>query len=191
ISATDIAKLLQLSYRLKFHISEAAISALKQVFPETLYPGIVHCSPKTLQTTAKRLSGYDSVFYDCCANVCIAYTMEFSELFECPFCKKPRYNQKGKPLKQFPYLPLIPRLQGMYLHAETAKMLRYRASFREETAGNISDVFSGTHYQKLCTTSVTIGGYCSDYNYFSDQHDVALAFSLDGVSVFKKNRPTC
>ncbi|KAI9328235.1 hypothetical protein DFJ73DRAFT_609422, partial [Zopfochytrium polystomum] len=182
LSQSQHAQLRLQAFRLKFRVPVSALEALQYVYPSD--------DVKSIQATLRRVSGYADEKYDCCIRICMCFSGENSNLKECLFCKHPRYDVNRRPFQQFRYLPLTTRLLGLFKNPETALKMRYRSEFKEENVGDISDVFSGTNYRKLCSTKVGIGSHTCSYNYFADPHDVALAFSLDGVSVFKKDRPT-
>ena len=46
--------------------------------------------------------------------------------------------------------------------------------------GVVKDVFDGSHYQSLLNTTVPSDG-ANPFFYFSDEHDIALGLSTDGL----------
>ncbi|KIK77265.1 hypothetical protein PAXRUDRAFT_167404 [Paxillus rubicundulus Ve08.2h10] len=60
------------------------------------------------------LSGVKPVMYNCCPNLCIAYTAKYIHHQSFPFCEEAWLNADGKPHCQFTYFPLIPHLQGYF-----------------------------------------------------------------------------
>ncbi|KAJ7200626.1 hypothetical protein GGX14DRAFT_336361, partial [Mycena pura] len=129
------------------------------------------------------LSGIVPEWYDCCVQSCIAYTGGYAELDSCPHCQEARRSVAGKPRRQFCYLPLIPRLQGLFQDVEMIRKLRYRHNF-EQKDGVVSDVFDTQHYRDLCQTRVEIDGNPEPYNYFSGIDDIALGFASDSYLLF-------
>lgn len=133
------------------------------------------------------LSGIVPEWYDCCIKSCIAYTGDYTELDSCPHCHEARRSAAGKPRRQFCYLPLIPRLQGLFQDVEIIRKLRYRHNF-EQKDDVISDVFDTQHYRDLCQTRVEIDGNPEPYNYFSGIDDIALGFASDSYLLFDRRR---
>ncbi|CAG8453353.1 19249_t:CDS:2 [Gigaspora rosea] len=65
---------------------------------------------------------------DICINSCCVYTNDFSNLNECPFCKKERYQnqfQRDKPRCQFAYFSIIDHIIIQYQDITQAKNLLY------------------------------------------------------------------
>jgi hypothetical protein len=133
------------------------------------------------------LSGIKPVPYDCCINACIAYTGRYAHHTTCPFCNEHRYSPNGHTRRSFYYLPLIPRLQGLFQSEEMIKKLSYRELYKPN-AESISDVFDGTHYQDLLTKPVVVDGIQRPYPYFSGKRDIALSLCTDGFLLFKRRR---
>ena len=70
---------------------------------------------------------------DCCLNGCILYYKDDAALTHCRFCGKPRSKPKKKrnvaskdvPHKRMHYLPLIPRLERLYVSMSSAPYMRW------------------------------------------------------------------
>lgn len=69
----------------------------------------------------------------------------------------------------------------------------YRAEYTRDNAQSdqIGDVFDGEHYKSLLEKEVEVEGEKIGVNYFSDERDIALAFTSDGFCPFKKRSATC
>src|SRR3977135_596348 len=90
--------------------------------------------------------------YHCCIDTCCAFTGDFSQLEECPYCAHPRYDVSGKPYKTFEYIPIIPRLLGLFHSPEMVREMSYRAT-RTHEAHQYADIFDGAYYQELTWTN--------------------------------------
>jgi hypothetical protein len=128
------------------------------------------------------LSGVKPTFYDMCSASCCLFVGPFAEHIQCSFCLRSRHHFNGKPIARFSYLPVIPRIQGWFGNEAMIRQLQYR-SHRESIPEQISDVFDGSHYQKLLNTYVSIDGTDLEHKYFSDHRDIALGGSTDGFQV--------
>ena len=133
------------------------------------------------------LSGIEPLYFDCCSNLCIAYTGDYELLDKCPLCSQTRFREgmQRTPRRQFCYIPLIPRLQNLFSNQRTLEELLYRHKY-ETKAGIISDVFDGEHYQNLIRTRVTVDGKKLAHKYFSGKHDIAFSVCLDGYLLYKR-----
>jgi hypothetical protein len=152
-----------------------------------------HISIDSPYRLLKRVSSLSNVIpqpVDCCINVCMAYTGTYSELSQCIVCKEPRYNNISANSKQvFLYLPLIPRLQGLFQDPKQTELMEYRSEYDQtRTDGSISDVFDGQRYQSLCSKRVVVDGIEFPHRYFSGEHDIALGFATDSYLMFMRRR---
>lgn len=182
------------------------------------FPGSPATTEDRVDSRAAFLSGLDPELYECCPNSCCCYVGSHSELQVCPYCSEPRYNRAGKPRKIFTYIPLVPRLLAAYRNPEMAKRMRYRAEFKQshvrhsiptaecarhcELSGKgklgvcycpskINDVFDSKQYRALCDTRVTVNNQQQAHRFFSDRRDIALGFSTDGFTPFKRGKQSC
>ncbi|KAJ7342785.1 hypothetical protein DFH08DRAFT_782626 [Mycena albidolilacea] len=107
-------------------------------------------------------------WFHCCPNSCIAYTSQYSNLSHCPYpdCREAHYTPAGTPRRLFCYLPLIPRLQGLFSNPKTVEELLYRHRYQSRH-NEVSDVFDSIHYQNLRKTKVTVDGRELAHCYFS------------------------
>ena len=133
------------------------------------------------------LSGIKPVYYDCCPKSCIAYTSEYRDEVQCPFCDEPRYNQHHQPRRMFCYIPLIPRLQKYFANPNIAKLLTYRHKFKSDP-NSMSDVFDAEHYKNLKNTVVTVDGIRLPHYYFSGEDDIAFSVCLDSYLLYNRRR---
>lgn len=143
-----------------------------------------------------KLSELYAVDYHCCIKSCVAFTGPHANLTACPRCKSSRYRFDGKsPRKIFRYIPLIPRLLTFYLNRELNERMRYRAEghpqAKQESGGQMTDIFDGTHYRSLLKKEVTVDGHRLGHKYFEDPRDIALGFGTDGVGPFRRRKATC
>ncbi|QRV85537.1 Transposase family Tnp2 protein [Ceratobasidium sp. AG-Ba] len=181
------------NYKVYTDITGKAFDLLPHAFPQFHLP-----KPSEYDTRVAKLSGIKGTRIDCCINSCVAYTGPYRKSKDCPSCGEARYKIKrhqGRPnqrvaRRHFLYIPLIPRLVNMYRDPATAKLLGYRAD-REPRADTVSDIFDGSHYNKLRGRCVTVRGRPLDHQYFSSPTDIALGLSTDGFGPFRKDRQTC
>ncbi|KAJ7301378.1 hypothetical protein DFH08DRAFT_724320, partial [Mycena albidolilacea] len=167
---------------------------LMSKMPRTAYNQMVYAFSHKLSLSSEWvmfhrmaiLSGIEPLWFDCCVDSCIAYTDAYSELTECPFCDKHRYSPTGKPRRMFCYLPIIPRLQGLFQNLKSIERLLYRANYIHHP-GKISDVFDGQHYRSLCQQNIVLDGNILEHKYFSGMYDVCLGICLDSYLLFKRN----
>lgn len=133
------------------------------------------------------LSGIKAQLYDCCVNSCVCYTLEFSLLDGCPYCKEPRRSSDGKPRRCFSYLPLIPRLQALFSNRAVRDDLDYRPQYIYE-ASTIRDVFDASCYAQLQDTYVVADDKVLGHKFFSDDRDIAFGVCTDGFLLFGRHR---
>jgi hypothetical protein len=146
---------------------------------------------KMLKSRMHKLSGLMPKIFDCCVNTCIAYTGYLQSLDTCPICGSPRFNPTTKkPQNSFTYIPLIPQLRAFFAHPQTAQKMQYRHCYNDH-GDTISDIFDGTRYKQLREAKVIIEGKEQPYNYFEEEHEVALGLSADGMCPFKRRKNSC
>jgi hypothetical protein len=132
------------------------------------------------------LSEIEPIWYDCCINSCIAFTGKYANYTNCPHCQEVR-TCNGKPRRAFGYLPIIPRLQGMFHNLKLVETMRYRANYQHDP-NSISDIFDSLAYRSLCQTAVTVDGKKLRHHYFSNSEDLALSVCTDAFLLFKRHR---
>ena len=133
------------------------------------------------------LSGLEPLYFDCCPNVCIAYTGDYADLNQCPLCDQTWFREGAnhKPCRQFCYIPLIPRLKNLFTNPKTIKEILYWFNY-QAIPNVISDVFDGKHYQELRQTRVTVDEKKLPHKYFSGKNNIAFSVCLDGYLLYKR-----
>ncbi|KAJ7688114.1 hypothetical protein B0H17DRAFT_1135769 [Mycena rosella] len=112
---------------------------------------------------------------------------EHSELDACRFCHESRLNAASKPRRLFCYIPIIPRLQGLFMDPKKVEQLLYRHNYKH-VPGTVADVFDGIHYQTLRTRKVGVNGEELSHCYFSGKYDIALGVCTDSYLIFERRR---
>lgn len=120
--------------------------------------------------------------------MCCAFTGLNKSLTRCPWCSRPRFNDKGKPKKTYQYIPIIPRAQAAYASKASAKRQRYRAEGHKAEPGKMKDYIDGKLYKDMCERRVETGGRKLEFNHFSDVRDIALLLLSDGFRIFKRGQ---
>ncbi|KAJ7697710.1 hypothetical protein B0H17DRAFT_928131, partial [Mycena rosella] len=133
------------------------------------------------------LSGIEPRWIPCCLNSCMVYTGEHSELDACRFCHESRLNAASKPRRLFCYIPIIPRLQGLFMDPKKVEQLLYRHNYKH-VPGTVADVFDGIHYQTLHTRKVVVNGEELSHCYFSGKYNIALGVCTDSYLIFERWR---
>lgn len=108
----------------------------------------------------------------------------------CPHCKEPRFNEAGKPRKQFTYSPLVPRLVNLFKNTDYAQSMQYRAEYKSDP-NSVNDVFGGSDYARLRAEHVTVDGKTFAHKFFDDPRDIALGLATDGFAPFRRRKNTC
>ncbi|RIB09554.1 hypothetical protein C2G38_1890302, partial [Gigaspora rosea] len=145
--------------------------------------------PISLYLIKKKLSSlipFKPMWTDMCINTCCAYTGDYSNFAECPYCKKERFynNKHSEARHKFAYFPIIDHLIVQYQDAEQTKNLLYQSEYvsRPEFYHNeeIGNVFDGQRYKDLVQRG-----------YFKEKYDIALLASIDGFQIFKQKTDDC
>jgi len=131
-----------------------------------------------VKAASRLLESTTGIFHrrvDCCIDSCIAFTGRYAELKECPICEQPRYDGRNKPQKTFDYIPLVHRLRLLWANPDQARTMKdYRHSADEDSrTGQIGDYWNGALHQEHVRDG-----------FFSNEHDMALSFSTDGLQLF-------
>ncbi|CEL62957.1 hypothetical protein RSOLAG1IB_12611 [Rhizoctonia solani AG-1 IB] len=71
-----------------------------------------------------------------------------------------------------------------------AESLQYRSQRRPQP-NTLSDIFDGRYYRQLLREFVHLGGTRLDHRFFSNNTDIALGLSTDGVGPFKTRKQQC
>jgi hypothetical protein len=128
------------------------------------------------------LSGIKPALFDMCSNSCCLFAGPFADHTQCTFCGAPRFLDNGKPLAQFSYLPIIPRIQAWF---NSLPMINHLNHHNEHVhiPGEISDIFDGSNYQTMLDSDVVVDGVRLLHKLFSDHRDIPLRGSTDGFQV--------
>lgn len=180
ISEEDRDNIRAHNLRMISNMSRRAFNQMRYAFRHKIDIGSFYIINRRLAI----LSGVDPVLYDCCINSCMAYTRDYLNDNDCPFCHEPR-RRDGKPRRQFSYLPFATRLQGFFQNPKTVEKLAYRSQF-VASADRVNDVFDSELYQQLLRKHVEIDGQAQPHKYFSGKHDIAFSLCLDGYLLFGK-----
>jgi hypothetical protein len=171
-------------------IKDSQYEKIAMAFPKLSLPATLY----VIRRLVERLSGVKAIPYDCCINSCILFYGLYANDTKCRFCKEDRYNVRGAPRKQFHYLPLIPRLLGMYLNRDLARLMkthRHQWLVNGHEEDTMKDIYDSELYQDLLNRKIEVGGDKSERFYFEDEHDIALGISIDGFGPFKSRKATC
>ncbi len=150
-----------------------------------LYKGIDLPNQRNKEKRLRKITRIVPYQIDCCIGGCMAYTGVNSELDHCLYCLEVRLNPVTKqPRKTFIYIPLTSRLRIQYNNPERSAILKsYRQRLLSSNTKNgqrlFRDVFDGDLFLNF---------HKQELNLFSDEHDIALQLSLDGVRL--DNRKT-
>ncbi|XP_044436209.1 uncharacterized protein [Triticum aestivum] len=105
--------------------------------------------PKDFYRSKKLLEGLGMPYHKIhvCPKNCMLYYKDNKNKQKCDFCKTPRYKAGSKkiPRKVLRHLPIKDRLQRLFAHEETAKMLRSH----KETPGKMVHPRDGEAWQQL------------------------------------------
>ncbi|KAI0046027.1 hypothetical protein FA95DRAFT_1479626, partial [Auriscalpium vulgare] len=186
LDETDHAILRQYAFKLRHHLTDDAYRDLRNVFPDQDVPSL-----EAARTRVASLAGFKPTIYDCCMNSCCCFSGSHAKLDACPYCHEPRYKANGEARKRFTYLPIIPRLRAMAASKPVATQMQYRASGHVPKPDNVSDVFDGKRYRRLCRASVVVEGKTLPHKFFGDGRDIALGLSTDGFAPFRRRKTTC
>ncbi|EPS95239.1 hypothetical protein FOMPIDRAFT_19972, partial [Fomitopsis schrenkii] len=181
----DLATLRAYALKTETHMPFSTYTKLPYAFPDAHIP-----TTDRGKSRAAFLSGLKPEVYDCCENSCCAFVGPHAEREQCPYCKSPRYNEDGFPVKEFSYLPLIPRLKGFNASLPQATAMCYRGHEHQHIPGQMNDVFDAKVYRSKLGQSVTTAGKKYKHTYFSDTRDIALGLSTDSFAPFRRRKQT-
>ncbi|KZV79107.1 hypothetical protein EXIGLDRAFT_593983, partial [Exidia glandulosa HHB12029] len=187
LSEDDLNALRGFAFKTEQHATRNMFESLPNYFP-----GVKTGTHDNNRARVTFLSGIKPTRYDCCADSCVLFVGRHEKLDKCPTCAKARYTEDGKPVKQFAYLPIIPRLIALYKNEATAQRQFYRdeatKTYQRDT---LRDYIDGDHYRELLHKEVHLDGLPLGYRFFADMRDIALGLSTDGFAPFKKRKQTC
>lgn len=175
--------------RLDNHLSRKTYNAVRHAYTHKLDLR----SEFRLQKLVDDLSDdLECTSYDCCVKSCCLFAGQFEQLDNCPYCHESRFDTRSprRPRQTFLYIPLIPRLRGLFANPGLAASMEYRHTYdaRKHDAELVQDVFDCDHYRELREEKVSVDGVTLDHTYFSHPNDIALGLAGDGIQVFKKVR---
>lgn len=145
----------QLNIKSDYNLSEACFNRIMETARSSLPEN--NSVPKDYYAAKKMLKGlglgYEKI--DACNNNCMLFYKENSSLDSCSVCGHPRYRpvqggkgrKKGIPYKVLRYLPLIPRLQRLYMSHKTAEHMTWHAKPRTEPCCHPSGSEAWKHFQ--------------------------------------------
>lgn len=155
LSQADIDNIAAFALRHKGRLSRRVYKMMIQAFAHRM---TLEESDYLLYHRMDSLSGIECERYDMCIKSCCAFTQpELVDLEACPYCKSPRFDERGKPFQSYRVLPLAPRLLAAFANKSMAQNLMYRSTFQHKP-GVIPDIFDSTHYQRLLDERVIIDG---------------------------------
>jgi hypothetical protein len=180
----NLACALQLfEIKIRCNITDDAFNQIMKVTSNI--PTSIYC----VKTVLKKLVDIKPQWIDMCIYSCCAYTGEFENKEQCPYCNTPRYQKinhshQKKSRYQFAYFSLKERLKIQYKNSDRADELRYRYRYTLRNNfgkdGKIEDVFDGKCYLDLLKMG-----------YFQDERDIALTGSIDGYQIFRQKTDDC
>src|SRR5215471_3343841 len=123
----------------------------------------------------QELTGIKHIRIPCCKNSCIAYTGDYIGLNWCPLYSEPRCDKKNNPICTFDLLPIAHCLQLQFANPTRAKALQeYPQSLQDIPWDGVRDYWDGKLHKEH-----------KSKGFFTDPRDIALAFSTDGLQLFK------
>jgi len=140
--------------------------------PDSKLPNDFYQSRKLLEGL-----GMQYIKIDVCYNNCMLFYKDNKDKDKCDFCGANRYVEGRTKVarKVLRYLPIIDRLQRLYLHGETAKLMR---SYSPTTCGKMVHPCDGEAWQQFNV----------DYPEFAqEKRNVRLAVATDGFQPFDVN----
>lgn len=169
--------------RLFGHISERNYERIRYSFQNKIQFMSMYRTTRKLAL----LSGIKPLLVDCCPNVCYAFTGPHADKEFCPNpkCKHARYDSRKQPYQSFEYLPMNPRLKGLFNNPDMVKRMYFRADYKQEE-GAMDEYLDGSQYKKLCRSKIVIDGEDQGVYYFGGSRDIAYAVLMDGVSIFEQ-----
>ena len=135
--------------------------------------------PKNFFRSKKLLEGLGMPYQkiDVCYNNCMLYYKGNSEKDKCDICDTPRYKDGSNkiPRKVLRYLPITNRLQRLYLHEGTAKLMR---SHKETCFSSSGKMLHPCHGEAWKQFDVEFP------NFADDARNVRLGFATDGFTPY-------
>ena len=179
------------------HSSEQTYETIRQsihhCYLDTLIPSFYHA--KQLLVNLSRVT---SIIDHMCINSCVAFVGPFSELEQCPDCNEPCYDQTRLnnstgsikvPRSVFHTIPIVPQLQALWRHLDSAQKMQYRQQCTQALFDEIqaNDGFVKTCDEVLCGTAY-LDAVCGQ-KILPD--DILLMLSIDGAQVYENKESDC
>ena len=174
-SLSAIARLLAL--KSQYNMSVAHFEANLELISELLPPESK--IPKDFYQSKKLLEGLGMPYVkiDVCYNNCMLYYKGNENKEKCDVCGTSRYEEGRNrvPRKVLRYLPIKDRLQRLYAHEKTAKMMQ---SHKQSRSGTMKHPCDGKAWQQFDIDFPEFG---------DDPRNVRLAVATDGFTPFSMN----
>lgn len=180
LSAVTLLLHLKSKYCLSNTGFDTFLSAFKEMLPKNnkLPESFYHCKAlmKDLGQPLQKIHA--------CNNDCILFRGEYADLDSCPICNESRYKnhgsvkgKKNKPIarKVLSFLPIIPRLQRLYLSSKMAEPMRWHKEKRCDIPGELRHLADSEAWKDF------------DLNYPSfaeDARSIRLGLATDGFNPF-------
>ncbi|XP_071681915.1 uncharacterized protein [Lolium perenne] len=137
--------------------------------------------PTNFYRSKKLLEGLGMPYHKIhvCRNNCMLYYKDNEAKLKCDICKAPRYKEGSKKVahKVLRYMPITDRLQRLYAHEETAKMMRYhkKTPHPDDDDDMMVHPCDGEAWQQLDK---------DEPNFASDPRSVRLVMATDGFTPY-------
>ena len=179
-----------MALKAQFNLGRECYDAIVTLFGRFLPKG--HIMPANLYQSDKILRvlkmPYEKI--DACENGCALFRLQYADLNYCPICKSSRYvevdngmgekSQTKIPINVLRYMPIIPRLQRLFMVEETARQMTWHKLGKRterDADGNLmmvhtSDGAAWKHFDALHDEKA------------ADPRNPRVAISTDGFNVF-------
>ena len=179
-----------MALKAQFNLGRECYDAMMTIFGRFLPKG--HVLPANLYQSEKILRvlkmPYEKIH--ACENGCALFRLEYAALNYCPICNSSRYivvdngmgekNQTKIPISVLRYLPIVPRLQRLFMVEETARQMTWHKLGKRtelDADGNkmlvhTSDGFAWRHFDALHKDKS------------EDPRQPRVAISTDGFNVY-------
>jgi len=138
--------------------------------------------PNNFYQSRKLLEGLGMPYHkiDVCDKNCMLYYKDYKDKDKCDICSTSRYKDGSNkvPRKVLRYLPIIDRLQRLYAHEGTAKLMR---SHKKTPLARSSKMLHPCHGEAWKQ-------FDADFpNFTEDARNVRLGIATDGFTPYKLN----